>query len=313
MDFKEKLNLNFEDDFYKEEIRCDYKVTKKLKKIWAVEIDLLNELLRVCKKHNINISVFAGTLLGAVRHNGFIPWDDDLDVCMLRSEYEKLLDVAKQEFQEPYFFQNSLTDSRYFFGYSRLRNSLTTGLILENADSHYNNGIYIDIHVLDGYIENKLLFKIQMIERNILGRLLDSYHLKIGKCKGIKRTAKYVLYYILKKTVCSIVKYEKAIDWYNGCISKYNNRTNRVTLMTHPMYFVERYWCNIEDLKCVTYVPFENIKVPVPENYEKILTNTYGDYMNLPSIEKRGIWHDGILVLDPDIPYKVFLEKNYKC
>ena len=83
-------------DFYNEEIRCGYNIKNNVKKIWAIQLDLLDHLLSVCKKYEIRIFVFAGTLLGAVRHKGFIPWDDDIDVCLLKDDYENLLSVASQ-------------------------------------------------------------------------------------------------------------------------------------------------------------------------------------------------------------------------
>ena len=82
------------EEFLREEIRCDYLVTEKYKKVWAVEIDLLLELDRVCRKHGLKYFLMYGTLLGAVRHGGFVPWDDDLDVIMLRGDYEKLQYLA---------------------------------------------------------------------------------------------------------------------------------------------------------------------------------------------------------------------------
>ena len=92
----------FPADFLKEEIRCEYKVTQDLKKIWMVGLDILFELDKVCKKHNLKYFLLWGSLLGAIRHKGFIPWDDDIDVGMLRSDYEKLFSL-KEEFDAPYF------------------------------------------------------------------------------------------------------------------------------------------------------------------------------------------------------------------
>ena len=99
------LNIKLPENFLDEEIRDDYVVSSQMKQVWAVELDLLNKILEVCKKYNIKIIASGGTLLGAVRHKGFIPWDDDIDLMMMRDQYDKLCDVAEKEFKYPYFFQ----------------------------------------------------------------------------------------------------------------------------------------------------------------------------------------------------------------
>ena len=99
------INLKISNTFFDEEIRDGYKVSREMKKIWAVELDLLNELNRVCNKHNIRCMAWAGTMLGAIRHKGFIPWDDDIDIMLFRDDYEKLCEIAPSEFTYPYFFQ----------------------------------------------------------------------------------------------------------------------------------------------------------------------------------------------------------------
>ena len=108
--------------FFKKEIRSDFLVDEKRKKVWAVELEMLEKLDEVCKNHDITYWVFYGTLLGAVRHKGFVPWDDDIDVVMFRNDYERFQTVAPHEFQEPYFFQNSYTDRR-IWALSKIRDS----------------------------------------------------------------------------------------------------------------------------------------------------------------------------------------------
>ena len=149
------LNIKLPDDFLEEEIRCGYTVTRKMKKVWAVELDLLNELLRVCNKYNIKIFASGGTMLGAVRHKGFIPWDDDIDMGMLRKDYDKLCKIANKEFQYPYFFQTNYTDPGTLRGHAQLRNSNTTSF-LQNEGSEYsfNQGIFIDIFPMDFLLQN---------------------------------------------------------------------------------------------------------------------------------------------------------------
>lgn len=151
-----ELKIGLPDDFLNEEIRCGYTVTEQMKKVWAVELDLLHELLRVCDKHGLHCYADAGTLLGAVRHKGFIPWDDDIDVVMFREDYEKLKKIADLEFVKPYFFQTAYTDNQYTYGHAQLRNIKTTGILEEEKDKRrpFVQGIFIDIFVLDGVIKN---------------------------------------------------------------------------------------------------------------------------------------------------------------
>lgn len=310
MDIRDKIKLQFADDFFREEIRCGYKVTEKAKKIWAIELDLLNELIRVCDKHHIKVTLFAGTLLGAIRHKGMIPWDDDIDVALTREEYEKLCKVAPREFRHPYFFQNNESDPQYLFGYSRLRNSLTTGYIVGYDSLNYNNGIYIDIFVLDGYIEDESLLKKQLRKKSHLETIAELYKRNIFSHKILKRIIKKTLIILISPILFKLVNYRKLTIKYEETLKRYNNKTHRVSLITHNYDFIRRYWCNKEDFSEITHVPFENIMVPAPVKYDAMLKHMYGDYMKFPPVEKRGAWHEGVLELDPDIPYKEYIDKR---
>lgn len=154
------IKLKLPEHFLDEEIRCNYTVSHKMKKVWAVELDLLNEFMRVCKKYNITYYADAGTSLGAVRHKGFIPWDDDIDVMMFRDQYQKLCKIAKKEFKHPYFFQTEDTDPGSLRGHAQLRNSLTTGILqCELAGKWgYNQGIFLDIFPIDSIPDDDEIF-----------------------------------------------------------------------------------------------------------------------------------------------------------
>ena len=310
MDIRDKINLQLDDDFYKEERRCDYLVTEKAKKIWAIELDLLNELIRVCDKHNIKMSVWAGTLLGAVRHKGMIPWDDDIDVCLCREEYERLCEIAPQEFKHPYFFQNVKTDSQYLIGYSRLRNSLTTGYIVGDDSSNYNNGIYIDVFVLDGLIDNENLLRKQLRKQKYLLNVFNLYNRNYYSNKALKIYIKRFLSNLMHATVFNFIKKESIVNAYERSLMKYNKMTNRLSMMTHPLDFAKKYWLMSSDLENIIYLPFESLSVPAPSNYKEILTHIYRNYMEFPPVEKRGVWHEGIIEFNPDIPYKEYLGKK---
>lgn len=306
----DKVSLKFDEDFFKEEVRCDFRVTEKQKRIWAIELDLMSQLLRVCKKHNIRISVFAGTLLGAIRHKGFIPWDDDLDVCIPRADFEKLIKVAPNEFKHPYFLQSALSDRRYFCGYARLRNSLSTAHILKYHSAEYNHGIYIDVYVVDGYIDDEKLRNKQDRLKRVIEKIANIYSSQQYSgnvvLRGLKRAARYIFY----STLCKMIKYETIVKWYSNNLSRYDKISNSVSTLTHDKRIADSSFFEKNAFDDIIYLPFENIEVPVPSCYDRILRNKYGDYMKYPPIEKRGVWHTGVVDFDPDIPYEEYFKRK---
>lgn len=298
-------NFKIEPDFYKEEVRCGYTVTEKQKKIWAVELDLLHKLLTVCEKYNIKVFAHAGTALGAVRHQGFIPWDDDVDVVLLHDDYLKLLKVAKKEFKEPYFFQTALTDRKFFFRYARLRNSNTTGYITEYPSRDYNQGIFVDVFVFNGYQQNKWLRQIQGLEMKLAWKACRAYIADLKTKKWYKRPV-IGLAQIIER---AFIPYEKLVKWSWHAQSKYDRTAKRVSNIGNGIDV--KYNCSIEDFKKAVYLKFENLMIPVPVNYHRFLTNIYGDYMKLPPVEQRGKWHENVIEFDPDTPYKEYVRRNY--
>ena len=106
------------ENFLEPEVICDFYVDEQRKKIWAIEIDLLKEIDRVCKKYNLRYFLMWGSLIGAVRHKGFIPWDDDLDIAMPRKDYEILMSHY-DDFVSPYFLQTPFTDDGYFYAHAK--------------------------------------------------------------------------------------------------------------------------------------------------------------------------------------------------
>ena len=119
-------------EFYKEEIRCGWKVDEKTKKVWAVQLEMLDEVERICKKYGLKYFADSGTLIGAVRHQAYIPWDDDIDLVMLREDYETFLKVAPGELKEYLVLQTPYREKNYLRAHAQLRNSRTTGCSKED-------------------------------------------------------------------------------------------------------------------------------------------------------------------------------------
>ena len=127
-----------------------FEITEERKELWAVLLDILLETDRICKKNGIKYFLFAGTMLGAARHGGFIPWDDDLDIAMLRPDYDRFCSIAASEFTGDYFFQDLNTDPYTFIcTHACIRNRRTTAVIR----SRMRNGLIKDggCHGFSGY------------------------------------------------------------------------------------------------------------------------------------------------------------------
>ena len=276
------LKLQLPETFFEEEERSGFLVSSEMKKLWAVELDLLNELIRVCKKYNISYYADGGTLLGTVRHGGFIPWDDDIDIAMPRSDYYRLCQVAGKEFKDPYFFQTEQTDPGSIRGHAQLRNCYTTGILKTELKYKYpfNQGIFIDIFPLDSVPDSKTDRKkiAQKIdEYRSKSRKYVKYYLGINDSVGFKRVLKdkYLkIFRCMHKTY-----HNKYFEKLEALKCSYNNtETDKMSNLCLGGGEVERYtikkkWYENSEIK-----PFEMLELPVPANYDNVLKRIYGDW-----------------------------------
>ena len=283
------------EEFLQPETRYDYQIPTKMKKVWAIELDLLNRFAEACKKENLKWFVGFGTLLGTIRHKGFIPWDDDLDIWMPRNDYDRLVEVGPSLFTAPYFFQTTLNDMDYYNAFARLRNSNTTG-VLVSGNNDCNNGIYIDIIPLDGHYRNKNVQKCiyeYIYMRNIVAH---AYAYNINP-RFVTRMISKVLrnplvHYDMKKNYLSVNRIARRNTW---------KEAENVGVVVFTAYPFKR---NTFPKRCFensVYKPFEQLFVPVPEGYDEGLRIIYGDYMEFPPKADRGTWHS--FEFDPDVPY----------
>jgi len=287
-------NGTFTRDFFKPEVRCDFLVDEKRKKIWAIEIDLLLQLDRVCKKHGIRYWIEGGTLIGAIRHKGFIPWDDDIDVLMFREDYERLCEL-KGAFRHPYFLQLPCEDKEYFFAFSKVRNSLTSAISMPFLYREFNQGIGIDIFVMDSHVpgpDAKQRFgaiKKAIVENSTYMRL--NHHNLVGP--DVQRVKDYP----------GGDPAERSKWVLDMSMRDSNSDTEYVWLPMGGVYEYEKYVFNRSDFDVTDVAEFEGFHFPIPHGYDRVLRCEYGDYMQLPPKEERGQQHM-TSYLDPDVPYK---------
>lgn len=268
---------------------------EELKKVWSVELDLLKKFDSFCKKHGLSYFADSGTLLGAVRHKGFIPWDDDLDFVMFRKDYNKFIKLAKKEFEHPYFIQTGYSDSGYVGGACHIRNSETAAILRRNwPHTKYNQGIFIDVFPLDGVIENKFLKNTQNFLKKFLFYVLwNKYYRKPRKLnfwKSIPAIPFTVLpqkmLFALYEAVCkigNILPHKKVCE-----ISYIGTNAERKISWYEKTVFLE----------------FEDIKVPAPAMFHDVLVSMYGsDYMT----PKRVSSDHGEAFFDVSNSYKKYL------
>lgn len=283
--------------------RCNFSVTDERRQIWSVELDLYKEFARVCALHDIKYQIAYGTLLGAVRHAGFIPWDDDFDVWMDRDNYEKFIKIGPAEFKEPYFLQTPLSDRSFFSGLCRLRNSMTTAIIKGFESKSYNNGIYIDIYVLDGLTDRRVAWMIQRFSLLAVIKFLTLYHQSRPRSRALKDVVFFAL-----KPICRLFSYEQWVSIYDCIISWQTYKVDRLSCLICSSWRGKDYWVTKEEIQQTVYLQFEGLVVPAPAAYADILTRIYGCYMDCPAVDDRGTWHKGLVYFDPAVPFSVYFQ-----
>lgn len=299
------LKIDIPAGFLQEEIRCGHTVTTQMKEIWAVELDLLAEFQRVCNKYGLKYYASGGTLLGAVRHKGFIPWDDDLDLEMFREDYIKLCEVAPKEFKKPYVFQNEYTESGSLRGFSKLRNSQTTAMYRHEKRKcyeGYDKGIFIDIFPLDSILDDPVQQekKKKKADKWCKAYLtsIDIYfhcqHNRNSKAAKIKEYLRPLLYYPCKWSKTWLHrKYEEACSFGNS------TETNKVAIYC---LFLQRNIHHQQDFQNSVICDFEFMEIRIPGQSEKILTEGFGDWHQFV---KGGSLHgENSLIFDTNKPYK---------
>lgn len=291
------------DSFFKEEIRNDFLVTESRKKLWGIMLDMLLEYDNVCKKYGLTYYLWSGSMLGAVRHHGFIPWDDDIDVIMPRDDYEKFLQLG-DEFKEPYFFQTPYTDPEYCYSFVKIRNSNTTGVVDMFAYNDFNHGIWISVLPLDNWDIEGGRERFEEIKR----LLIDSSTAMRSNNPSLSEANKERVRLFKESGIKPLQLYEQIFKLTRHCKDKPSQYVAHDSCTLSPY---EKQVFKASDFQYPVFIEVEGFTLPIPNGYDNILKTMYGDYMQFPPVEERGQWHSGT-TFEPDIPYKEYIKKLRK-
>lgn len=264
-----------------------------LNDIHNIQLEMALEVKRICDKYNIKYSIIAGTLLGAVRHKGFIPWDDDLDIGMLREEYDRFIEVCKKELDDKYFLQTWDTDKDFPLPIAKLRKNGTRYVEKNSSKSNHHKGIYIDIFPFDNVPESTIKRKVQNIVTYILKRMLliKKNYILWEDNEKLKRIIYKIVFIVSSLFPGYLIK-----DTLYRVMTMYNDRKTNKVVTFGGAYGYNKETINREWLENNKPIIFENVEFSAPCDYEGYLTYFYGDYMSPPPENKRYNRHNIIEV-----------------
>lgn len=259
-----------------------YELTdEELKQVQEIQRELIREVCRICKKCKIHFNMVGGTMLGAIRHKGYIPWDDDADIGFLRAEYEKFREACKTELNHEKYYMQDLRDTEgYRWGYGKLRKKGTAFIRLQQEFMPYEQGISIDLmpfdNVPDGWLARRIHFFCCFVYRKLfwseVGARTEEKH-------GVKAAYKIMRLIPMSMIVKS---YQQFIDVGQ------KKKTRLVRILTFPtpkgVYGYERRWYT----RLKGYL-FDDLMLPGARDYDGYLRVKYGNYMELPPVEKRKV------------------------
>ncbi|CAM3563473.1 phosphorylcholine transferase LicD [Erysipelothrix urinaevulpis] len=260
----------------------------ELDKLHTVHLELADELHRICLENNIEYFLIAGTLLGAVRHKGFIPWDDDFDIGLKRTEYNRLLEVLKFDLNSKYYTMTMSNNERFSLPFLKLMKKDTLLGEANLPDDIDDYGIFIDVFPFDVVPENEKDYKKHKRKTEFYKKMLlikNNYKLNLHSM------SRKIIYYILKtfSLFLSNANLKKKLEiqctLYESPTS--NKRTNLGGAYGYDHETISTNYFNELEL-----YDFEGRKYYSFKDYDGYLTQFYGDYMQLPPKEERGDRHN---------------------
>ena len=264
---------------------------------------MVRRFVDVCEEHHLQYWMMGGTLLGAVRHKGFIPWDNDIDLAMPRADYNRLLEIGPTEFMAPMFFQTPVTDkARFFNTYLKIRNGNGTAATREEVESGMNGGIFIDIFCLDEIpddLRERKRYFARLAELTKMRRFALGLPAKKGwknRLRELVQKAVYQVYFHHPDAAGLYRMYQKEAGRYAG--------TGCKQLAHRDFGYHEKFIWNKSDWDDTVQLPFMDLTLNAPAGYDAVLKRQYGDYWQIPEDKST---HD-YFEFDPDTPFTKFFQ-----
>ncbi len=282
----------FSEKYFEREERSEYLVGETIKRVWASQIVILQEIIKICENNNLRYFAFWGTLLGAVRHQGFIPWDDDLDIAMLGEDYERFLEIAAKELPVSYELVNAYTSNKYDSHFTRIVNRHNVDVWGKESEEYYGCPFIMGIDIFPLYYvpreersaeeQKQILRYIRQMddiidfknnhpemteeEKKEYGQAIAQGLLDIQQMTGYKFVADRPL------NVQLLMVYDQICRLFNANESDY--------VANFPRY-VDKGWHLFEkkNFEEFTQLPFENMMITVPKAYDVVLKKLYGNYL----------------------------------
>lgn len=255
-----------------------------LDKLHKTELEILDVIIKICKDNDLTYYLAGGSVLGAIRHKGIIPWDDDIDIMMYREDLLKFEQICKEQLPKGYFYQSSNTDPHYHHIFSKIRKNGTIFIEKGNEESQQHNGVFVDIFPLDCAKKERGIQRYQAIVSNKIEKILK---VQDGLLNGNIKDK--ILLHILNRDTLKRIR-QKVLSFYNTDKNKYYVNFGSqygVIKQTMPKSL---YYPPVEAL-------FEGRMCNIPNDYDAFLKRLYGEsYMELPPLEKR-VTHNPIKIL----------------
>lgn len=286
--------LEFDKDFLKDEVRDGFYISGKIKRCWASQLVILDEIDKICRKHGIQYFAEWGTLLGTVRHGGYIPWDDDLDICMKRSDYDRFVSVANNELPDEYVCHTCDGEYDYWDIMAKVANTTRINFDNEFLEKHYGcpYAVGIDIFPLDYIAPTKEQEKAQYELINLAMFVGDKWSEGVFKGDLLERSLIEIEQKVNKSTL--------PIHFAPIHINRNKNIRKELYLLADKLFGIfgpessdklgqigirsSGFDGSLFDARWYSkaiYRPFENFSMPIPIGYEAVLRGKYGEYMKL--------------------------------